>query len=1368
MPTTRRWLVPLLFSHAVLASLPLVDFDRMGKVGLAGTFAGLDFFQNSSFTYDSATSTLLSRSTDGQLSALASTNSGGRITAGCALDNVFYLAGSFSSIGSTSANNVASYTPSKSEFASLGSNGPNGQVDAVFCDDKNGNSPGTSVAVWDPRDSTWSKPPFSGLSGAGSRVLSITSNSSESSLFFAGSFITSFSGSGIVINGTNNPNVPFSAGATPFSSSLVPVPLSNAEIVASPSTSDSDFSNAQNILCPSGSDGAGNTWFAADGNTAVVTVRAFSFLSASGVRLGNTFLQNHGTTGFSVTTIPDNNVRTMKYLDPKTNENVTCTDPCPLSTDSSLLYQDFLFEDESQSITGVEIKLSQWTGNAPGLHILQILSSGAFASAVSDENGQSCFAPQASGSTHTGDWSVKVANTDISGTTQSVLVSTVAVGTSASNSPSVTWNPYVSASGEYTVNMLVPGCTNFQDCDLRTTATVTVFAGVGQPWVTEVSQAHEEDTPVMIYTGPIVPSSNDFVMTVTMTLSDSASEAGSGGNYELVADRIELILTSANISSDGSTSGSGSGSSSSKNGFGFFEWPLSSASDSDATQILPNATETSLDGVAFDLYTGIGSGSVTSSSNSAIAALPITRNLTISSGSASGAKNIVAFKDGNLVGVNGGGLNGPVTSMVLVGDSLFVGGSFDDTSSTSTGKLSNVAVYNVKSEEWSSLEGGVTGEVASLGYNNGRVQVVGSFTEVSSSSGGSSASAGGLASWEVDAKAWVNSGGFLLGDMTFVGNGTSSMQFVAGNVRVAQAFGASGMVFVQNSDSDEPTVTALDLPLDGDVSDSVTSSSSSKRKRQHPSRASVWVPKQFSKLWSRQSSSDLALLPDSLPAPAPAVLAGAFWTNTSSSRQVAVIGGNFSFSSGGKEFTGVAIYDSEADTLTGLQGSQIDGVVRTLFVTGDSLYIGGQFTLTGESQNGFAIYNLASQSWNVSGLQPLSADSGANVTVYSITQSSSKESAVFVAGSFAQAGSLSCRGICSLDTSSMQWTTLGNGIKGEVSTVVYAGDNDALLIAGGSIALSGGTSANVASYIIANSTWAAVGSGSDIPGPVTAVEVNSANANSVFAAGNTTIVSQLAMVPLQNTHSADGVIEADRMLMISGTLDDPSFGNASSALYDGKSYYPYIVSSSGSGSAGAVAALFHSLSSFSFSQHHFLATGVVILISIAISAGVVFLLALIGILWTLFSRRDDKLKPYEGEDGEDDDSTHQRPSSLLEHVNAATRATVFGGVYSHYDQDKEEEKIEPSSPSHDVNPFGPDASNYLRAETPSDAMGGIMGEEASRAAHARYSFDGVGEGELRLSAGAEVEILDDRDQAWWYARDVRTGQEGVVPAAYLY
>jgi hypothetical protein len=304
-----HFLVLVFFSNVVLAALPLVDFDRMGKVGLAGAFAGLDLFHNSSsvVSFDSSTSTLLMRSSEGSLSRLASTNSGGRISAGCVLGDVFYFAGSFSSVGSTSINNVASYTPSSGAFAALGSNGPNGEADAVYCDLKNGKvwvggkftTPGLSVAVWDPKAGSWSSPPFVGVAGAEARVFSITSNSSESSLFLAGSFITSFQGNGtVVLNGTNNPNVPFSAGATPFSSSLVPIPLQDAQIQGSPSSTDSQFSNIESILCPSGADGPGSSWFAADGNAAVITVRTFTFMSASGVRLGNTFLAAHGTTMF--------------------------------------------------------------------------------------------------------------------------------------------------------------------------------------------------------------------------------------------------------------------------------------------------------------------------------------------------------------------------------------------------------------------------------------------------------------------------------------------------------------------------------------------------------------------------------------------------------------------------------------------------------------------------------------------------------------------------------------------------------------------------------------------------------------------------------------------------------------------------------------------------------------------------------------------------------------------------------------------------------------------------------------------------------------------------------------------------------------
>jgi hypothetical protein len=278
----------------------------MGKVGLAGAFAGLDLFTDAALTFDPTTATLLSRASDGSLTRLASTNSGGSILAGCALNDVFYLAGSFSSVNSVSAANIASYTPSSGAFAALGSGGPNGQVNALFCDTKGNtlwaggsfSSPGHAIAIFDPKAGTWSSAPFGGVSGAQAEVTSITTNSSDASLFFAGSFLTSFGNGNAVLNGTNNPNVPFSAGATPFSSSLVPVPLQNAAIDASPSSTETGFTNVLNILCPSGSDGSGNTWFGADNSSPVINVRAFSFISANGIRLGNTFQPNHGTTGF--------------------------------------------------------------------------------------------------------------------------------------------------------------------------------------------------------------------------------------------------------------------------------------------------------------------------------------------------------------------------------------------------------------------------------------------------------------------------------------------------------------------------------------------------------------------------------------------------------------------------------------------------------------------------------------------------------------------------------------------------------------------------------------------------------------------------------------------------------------------------------------------------------------------------------------------------------------------------------------------------------------------------------------------------------------------------------------------------------------
>ena len=676
---------------------------------------------------------------------------------------------------------------------------------------------------------------------------------------------------------------------------------------------------------------------------------------------------------------------------------------------------------------------------------MQLLSSGAFASSIAANNGQSCFAPSPSNSTETGQWTAKVANTNIAGTVETVLVSTVSVGTSATSGPTFTWIPYVSASGDYDVNFIVPGCTDFQDCALRTSVEVTLFPGAGSaPYVTNISQQNEEDATTLIYSGPIVPSSPNFVTTITMRLADDPVGSGQNGQYELVADRVQLVLKSANVSSSGSSNGTSSALGVTR-GVGFLEWPRSSPSiNATLAGVLPNSTLTTSDFLGFDILSGIGGTNKISSTLFSINAVAhhssgtifVGGTFSLTSGPAAGTSNIVSFKNGALVGLANGGLNGQVTSLVLVGDQLYVGGSFKDTSSGSTqNKLGGIALYNVQKDSWTPLNAGVNGAVSSINLSNNQIQVVGNFTELISVAGnGLGINAPGFGVWDIKTGAWVNSGGLVVGQMTFVGNESTSTQLLAGNVVASQGYGASGLVMLKNGNSSGPVITPLSVGLDG----SQVSASSNLRRRTHIPRV-AWISHlSLASLFSRQATQLPSLSP-SLPTPAPAVLAGAFWSNGSS--EVAILGGNFSFVAPGTSTpsTAVAIYNPSSSSIQGLVGSQVNGTVRALLVDGNSLYVGGEFSIPGATVNGLALYDLSKQEWDLDGLQSLQPTSGSTVVVRSISQSTFQPTTLIVAGSFSQAGSLHCAAICGFDTVTKQWNALGNGIKGEVASVVYAG-----------------------------------------------------------------------------------------------------------------------------------------------------------------------------------------------------------------------------------------------------------------------------------------------------------------------------------------
>ena len=756
-----------------------------------------------------------------------------------------------------------------------------------------------------------------------------------------------------------------------------------------------------------------------------------------------------------MTTIPDNTVQTLSYVNPSTGQTQTCTNPCPLLTNSSILYQDFLF-NEALTVTGFQLQLTAWQGAGAGLHIMQLLSSGAYASAVESNDTQSCFAPGPSTVTFTGNWTEKQATTNVPGTLQTVLVSDVVMGTSASSGPSVTWMPYVSASGTYEVYMVVPGCNDFQDCALRTSVAVTVFPGGGlQPSVTTIQQTNTDDQSTLIYNGTVVPTSPNFQMTIEMTLADSPSGSGQNGEYELIAGTVNLVLTSANVTMNGTSSGNGT-SAAGADSFGIFEWPLSSSAASStisAEVSVPTSAETALDRVGVALLSALGGATSLTSKAPVVEAIVqhpsgtlfLGGSFSLSSGSASGASNIVTYKNGQLAALAKNGLNGPVTSLALDGDTLFVGGTFTDTASASNGALAGVAAYSIGSGTWASLSNGLNGGVTSMDYVGGKLLVTGNFTEVKAS-GSSEAvdQASGFAAWDVANSTWVNTGGYLIGSMTFVGNGTSSSggQFVAGNVRASLQVGSTGLVLVQNGAGGQPELSPLGVQLTTNASATGSTSSLSRRRYSHVHR-SKWLPRVdvFKHMFNKRATSNAATLPALPPAPAspaPAVIAGAFWANSSAQNQeVIIIGGNFSYTSGGATYTNLAIYDNSSDTLTPLRGNQVNGTVRTLLVQGDKLFIGGELTLQGTNANGFAIYDLAQGTWAMSGVPALSAASGASVTVRSITTSPSQTDVVIVAGSFAQAGSTACRAICSYNYASEQWSSLGNGIQGDVAAVAY-------------------------------------------------------------------------------------------------------------------------------------------------------------------------------------------------------------------------------------------------------------------------------------------------------------------------------------------
>lgn len=560
---------------------PSIDFDGLGSVGVAGAFDGISIWtsQLANETFNSNTSSLVVRSAAGTLTKINDTNEGGIINAICqrsATPNTVYVGGLFTQIAGVNASNIAAYNPTTQVWNGM-NGGIDGVVNALYCDDAHNllyvggsfvrpvnvsNVTDTSrylgaVATWNFTDSQWLPAPFGGVNGS---VQDISLGLNSSVLRFTGDFDVGFSSTpvGAPISGTNS-------SASPLSIAWAPLPLGQAEFQGGPSNTSYMFDDPAQILCPQGLDGANNTFLFANNSTGRLTMRTYRDLPVRAIRLGNTFFEGRGTDQFSVISIPDNTELELLYLDPPTQKNVTCTSNCPLFHDSTIPFQDFLITDNPannltngvKQMTGLQITINTWFGDGPGLHLLQLLSDGGYSFAYDGFNRAQCNSLQPgarnvnSNSTFTGNWVQSTVTTDVAGTVKPVLTLTDEYSNLAKDlSAQVTWNVDVNYDGNYSVFMMVPGCTASGQCGQRTAVQARVINNVTTQatpgnW-TRVMQNNTEDASVLIYQGPIQKANATFFPSVEMTIPEDAPLPTNGTTFTVIADQVSFQIYNSN------------------------------------------------------------------------------------------------------------------------------------------------------------------------------------------------------------------------------------------------------------------------------------------------------------------------------------------------------------------------------------------------------------------------------------------------------------------------------------------------------------------------------------------------------------------------------------------------------------------------------------------------------------------------------------------------------------------------------------------------------------------------------------------------------------------------------------------------------
>ncbi|KAK7202577.1 cortical protein marker for cell polarity-domain-containing protein [Myxozyma melibiosi] len=1173
--------------------LPAIDLAAFGQVGFSGDFSGLSVYKYASqqSTTTSGT-TKLSSSTTTEDSLLLSQSENifldllqtdGVVRSMCLIDSDLYLAGNFTKVGTVRAKAVARVDISSGDVYSL-DNGLSGTANAVLCDPEHelvyfGGQFTNNVAIWDTSLEQWADIPFTSLNGGPVHAIVARDNN----IVFGGKF-----------TGLGNSSTDSTSSSEDSDSALQVVNMRSSTVTVQ-GNSNGTYDLPRSVICAQNSTAAESTWLAADESEAVWTADFAYEFNPTKLRLRNADVDDRGTKLFRFVAEPLNGILNLTYTDPETGETEYCDAWCPLPNITTAEYTEFDFVDVI-GITGFSLYLLDYYGEGAGLSQVELFQERIMTYAVDDYNEpDSCGLSEVSTSSYSDDeW------TTVSYDSSAYLTTTV----SADNLTDavVKFYPDIHVSGNYTVMMYTPGCTEDDTCDSRGTVDVTIHPkDNGNNKTSTLYQTNSYEKYDVIYEGFVDSVSDSFQPYVVLKPT-----VGQSGNITIVAEKVEFVL----ISTTGGLNG-------------LFEYDPSnytSSSNSSTTEIY----STAINEAGEDLDDG-----------AEIYTLAVTDSMLFIGGNFSSEKmnNFMAItEDGDIMTADGG-LNDAISSIVAIDDIVVVGGNFTSTmyNSSETDGLSYVARYSIKKDSWIALGAGVDGPVTNIAQMSVQVSnttydalaIDGAFTEIKENDDDEAIEADGLALWLTNSTEWA-------------GRTDLELPYIKGSVSASvatdnQTYIIAGELETESLSTSGGATVNEDYEL-GSMPFQFDSSSSSS----------------VSKRATSSSDSDLN-----------AIYAVTYFTRES--KLYSVAGGSFSaVDSDDNSFKDYIVYNDDG-VQYGLTSDELDsnqGIFALCNYNNESIVLGGSFSgSVGDSEiENIAIWDLESQALASTQPDGLSGDSPQINAIVARPGSSS----IVVGGSFSEAGDVSCDGLCVYDMSNGTWSALTRGVGGNVTSLTFL-DSDRLVVAG-NMTTGSEVKSYMAMYDFSTLSWDVLGQmASELPGPVNVfVTASGSTSDAIVAgqfAGNDTnylwaydgsswedigsslksgsIIYDAKLLPLKDSRSTSSIIPENMVLLVMGQLVLPSYGSVSAAFYDGSSWTPFVSSTKDDGSAGYIYTLFtqdsnalEDLQSIIADNESHMKAGFVVLISLAISLLIMFVIVLTAYTVSHLRRRSEGYEPF--------------------------------------------------------------------------------------------------------------------------------------------